>query len=118
MNVYQGSVLIEFSINKLEDIFVDFAGTVKKLVVNGKDVENINHLNDRIFLDKTMLIPEKNQILIVFENHFSSSSHGIRIWCDPKDIVNIKNNVRMNISTLIWNLVMRILYFLVLISQI
>lgn len=85
-NTYDGSILIEFDLNKIEDIFLDFKGEIKKIYVNSILVKT-DHRNERIYIKKDTLLQNGNKIQIQYLNNYTTSSPGIRHYIDPNDLV-------------------------------
>jgi hypothetical protein len=104
-NFYDGAVLIEFNLTKFEDsteIFLDFEGCIKKIVVNSEEVE-IKHRNGRVYLPANKLMEQSNKVHITYSNHYSPVANGLRYYIDPDDEVTINNNFRLHMSILTLN---------------
>jgi len=86
-NVYEGSVLVEFDLNKIEEVFLDFVGDVKELIVNGESIQ-VNHHQNKIILPKSKLVAQGNKVFVYYVNHYPNKSNGIRHYIDPEDEVN------------------------------
>jgi hypothetical protein len=84
--IYDGAISIQFDLNVLEDIFLDFSGSVLSVVINSKEISN-NNRNNRIHLPKEYLRNHANNIYIRFENTFSNGDQGILYYTDEEDTV-------------------------------
>ena len=74
-NCYNGSVTIQFSLDKQsEHIFVDFVGKVQKMMVSGKETWGYFLRDNRIYFRKEILKIGENEITIFFENVYKSSA--------------------------------------------
>jgi len=76
---FEGSVIIHFSLNNLEDTFLDFHGKVKSMSINGKTIQAI-HKNDRIYLNSSLLTITNNTVIIEFSCPYSTNEHGLRYF--------------------------------------
>ena len=76
-NTYDGGILIEFNLEKIEDMFLDFEGIVNKVYNNGKLI-NPQCSNGKIYLRAKDLL-SCNKLNIVFTNHYSHVSQGIKL---------------------------------------
>jgi hypothetical protein len=79
-NVYEGSVLIDFDLLKVEDLFIDFRGKVLTVSNNGLSVP-FTYQNDKIHIAAAHLKKE-NRINITWSYHYSLDSRGMRIYTD------------------------------------
>jgi hypothetical protein len=96
-NTYEGSVLIDFDLLKVEDIFIDFTGKVLTITNNGVNVP-IVHQNGKIHIEAAHLKKE-NKICVTFTNQYSLESKGMRIYTDTVNMVNVQfNDFRITIS--------------------
>lgn len=93
-NHFDGSALIQFDIeakNKIPSsgLFIDFAGNIKKLQINGEEVpvKSIDHRGHRLYLNKELLVESGNRVEVFYVNHYSNDSHGMRNYIDPDDEV-------------------------------
>jgi hypothetical protein len=86
-NIYEGSVLIEFDLSKVEDLFIDFMGKVISITNQGKAVP-FTHENGKIYLSAKDLA-QHNKINVVFSNQYSLESKGMRIYTDTTNMVKI-----------------------------
>jgi len=83
---YEGAISIKFDLNVLEDIFLDFSGSVLNVVINSKEISK-NIRNHRIHLPKEYLKNHANNVYIRFENTFSNGDQGILYYTDEEDTV-------------------------------
>lgn len=68
----EGSIVIEFTLKDVVDnLFVDFAGYIKSIEINGKRV-GVAKDGERVFLKKHYLIEGQNKVNINFESNYSS----------------------------------------------
>ena len=76
---FDGTVLINFFMNKVDDVFLDFHGKIKAVTVNFKviDVNDIKHKNDRLYLSADLL-SSTNTVIIEFSSIYSVNEHGLR----------------------------------------
>jgi aminopeptidase N len=73
---FEGSVLIEFTLKKVDSLFIDFHGEIQKITVNGKEIP-ISYSKDRINLQASQLSTQ-NKVLIEFKCLYSNNEHGLR----------------------------------------
>jgi len=73
-NEFEGSVMIDFALHKVESTFLDFHGIITKLVINDKEVTP-SYDKDRLFLYANQLA-QKNKIFIEFKCVYSNTEHG------------------------------------------
>lgn len=91
---YEGCVTIDFNLNSLEsNIFLDFAGIVKRVEINGNKV-GIAKEGEKIFLKKEHLLLNSNKVTIDFENYYSHNK-GL---CYFHDKIDFKSYVYTNIE--------------------
>jgi len=74
---FEGSVLIEFTLKKVESLFVDFRGEIKRLVINDQEIASPSYSEDKIYLSKSQL-KEHNKVLVEFKCLYSNNKHGLR----------------------------------------
>jgi hypothetical protein len=91
-NHFDGSALIQFDIEGKDKIpssglFIDFAGNIKKLQINGEEVKIIEHRGHRLYLNKELLVESGNRVEVFYVNHYSNDSNGMRNYIDPDDEV-------------------------------
>jgi hypothetical protein len=86
---YEGSVLIEFDIEKEEDLFLDFEGKVLKILNNGKQI-NATHVNGKIYI-KAADLSKKNKINVTYVNNYSTESAGIKMHYEVGEMGEIVN---------------------------
>jgi hypothetical protein len=87
---YDGAISVQFDMNAVEDIFLDFNGIVLNVTVNNKEIP-INHRNNRIHLPKQNLKNYGNEVYLRFENTYSNLDQGIKYFSDPDDTVSLSN---------------------------
>jgi hypothetical protein len=85
-NVYEGAILIQFDLNKIEEIFLDFKGHIERIIVNSEEIK-VEHKNNKVYLPKDKLTLQSNNVHITFTNHYTNTHTGIRYWTDPDDEV-------------------------------
>jgi hypothetical protein len=74
---YEGSVVVEFDVEKEEDLFLDFEGKVLKIFNNGKPI-NVTHVDGKIYI-KAADLSKKNKINIIYVNNYSTEAAGIKM---------------------------------------
>ncbi len=73
---FSGKIIIDFSYNKRgSSLFLDYNGTVKSLKVNGFD-KDINHINNRIYIN-TEDLDVTNRLILEFESNYKNNGIGI-----------------------------------------
>ena len=83
---YQGTLIVDLDLKKVEEIFFDFHGEqVKRLEVNGKQADQIRFEGHKLYLPTDTLNEGKNQVLISFENTYVTNSAGLHRFQDPED---------------------------------
>ena len=87
---FDGAISIQFDLNDLDDIFLDFSGSLLSIVVNSKEI-SANYRNDQIHLPKGCLKNRDNNVYIRFENTFSNTDQGILYYTDEEDTVSYIN---------------------------
>lgn len=88
-NIFDGTVLLEFDLNKSEDLFIDFHGEITKVMINGESIKDITRINDRIYIPAKYLRLQSNKIKISYSCHYSHVSKGLKHYLDPEDMVII-----------------------------
>ena len=83
-NVFQGCVLIEFDLERIEDIFLDFKGNVINIEINSEKIKKFEHMNGRIYVPAESL-SKHNRIQITYANQYSHDSEGLRYFVDSND---------------------------------
>ena len=76
-NDFEGSVIIDFALHKVENLFLDFHGIVTKIVLNNKEISPSSYSRDRIYLSSYDLL-KQNKVLIEFKSIYSNTEHGLR----------------------------------------
>jgi len=83
---YEGAISVQFDMNSIEDIFLDFKGKVLNVIVNNREI-SIHHRNNRIHLPHHYLKNFGNVVYVRFENTYSKLDQGIKYYTDPEDTV-------------------------------
>ena len=81
---YEGSVVVEFDIEKEEDLFLDFEGKVLKIFNNGKQI-NATHVNGKIYIKAAETISISTTL--IYQNSFLFKIIALKFnkrWRDTK----------------------------------
>lgn len=82
---FEGSIKVEFKLeNNDKPLFLDFAGNVSYIEINGKQVSVLQE-GERLILRKEHLVKETNKVTINFHNFYSHRSKGLCYFHDKSD---------------------------------
>ncbi len=81
---YRGRCEITFFLKKMEDLKIDFIGSVKQLFVNSKE-SGFKIDGFSILINKKKLIKGENKILVEYENKYDTTGTGLHHFVDPED---------------------------------
>ena len=82
---FEGAISIEFKLSSSDsNIFIDYAGKVKSISINGEDV-GIAYEGERLYLKRKYLFIGHNKVNVKFESNYGNYNKGLVFYQDQDD---------------------------------
>jgi hypothetical protein len=91
--MFEGTVCIDFmcTFEEIEKvIFLDYVGQIKSIIINDVNNSVITHKDNRIYIDRSVLLRGPNKILINFKSFYSLEKGkicGLKYLVDNQKVV-------------------------------